>query len=417
MSVPLEIILSSAHSRLKKVSALPPLMRCARKLLFGDDKDRIIGTYDHLRSPFSNRLVTADQRLAALAHHSGVKAVLLCLDATMLPTVRTRNTSRGDQVGLAVFSRKMSARDYLFSERSRLLELQRPVDRLAIGSNEILCYVHDPIVTFLRTRARRTKREALHVADLMAARAHRIIAIYANEREAPVESHSGVEYLLSVRERLWTALGIGDCSRGISKVPISSLRPGISDVLQSMQAEAWFRRFMSSCEFCKMRLLDCTSDEGYTGSVYCEDGKQIFSIVNVSMRKVGPKRVYWDQICRMVRQGSAFPTTPLLYLIIHLCAGYPHFGNSHELNQAICGMIGIRERLDVDLTDGETNSTSVALIEMPLGVTDRRQRNVTMDALWYGFDNYRSVCDRAAFSGDTQLFAFGRDLPRLDSSL
>lgn len=407
-------LLHIAESRYMKAKRFTPLLPESRILLFGNEEDLILGTYDHLRSPFSNRLITADWRISELNFKLGVRVISLCLDVSLKPSDTVRGTRRGDQIGLSVFSKKLAAIDCIYKEHDKYLINRKSSMEISIKPESLRRYLFDPVVSFLRSSSGRTKKEILDTAELFNERASRVVALYdETAKKAENENISHSQGLLLIRGNMWNLMGLDNLEVNVRRILLSELLIKISDALVLMQRTPWFKKFIENCSARNLRLMERIDCEGnHIGSVYYKDADNGFIVLHNGKQQIIERGLNWTRVCTYVRDGLASPTTALLYLLFHIGAGYFHFGNSYKLNELLCQMIGISPRLEVNLTDDGANSTPVSTIRLPLGVSENQQKNITIDALWFESNHYRGLCEQAIRTGKAACdLVFGHDLP------
>lgn len=417
MSYPLQKFIDIAVSRYSLSRRSDPLIREVRKVLFDGYEDVIIGTYDHLRSPFSNRLVTSDIRFSSIAASIETRCVTLLLDMTMTPIKRRHRTARGDRIGVHVFSRDLARLDRLLTNPHQYLSFQTSLAPIRIGQIELIKYFRDPVVTHLLQGRGVRKRQAQRIAEVMTQRAEHVINAYCRTlQDCTSEETNASERLLAVRNRIWEMIGLNSYLSRIERIPISRFQKRIAQSLCMLEGFQWFRRFLKGSHKLDLRLLEYIDRNGCeNGSIYCSDGSNNFEIRHASPNRITKTVKGWDGICSLVDSSQAFPTTHLLYLLLHLAAGYPHFGNSYGMNNDLCEIMGISARPFLDITDDNVNSIDVDLITIPMGVTAMPQRNVTIDLIWYGIEAFRHKCINVAETGKSiGRYDFSEHLPDMN---
>lgn len=390
---------------------IEPLIPEARNILFDSNANIIIGTYEHLRTPFSSRLITGDARFSAIANSINIRCISFLLDMTMAPIDRYHKTARGDRTGLYVFSNKLSYLDHVISKPKQYISYKNTINNFNIGWREIKNHFHDPIISFLIEHHKYSKQKALFVAGEMSNRAHQIVEIYkstANENHLCVS-----DYLLSVRNKFWETLKIDEYTTRIEKLSVSTLNIKIAHTLLLFKDRPWFQRFLKNASIYKLPLMKYLSEDGYNlGLIYCDNKCEDFKILHPVTKKFICKIYGWDQLCETVAKRQSFPTTIILYFLFHIIAGYPHFGDSYDMNNLLCKILDISVKKNIDLTHDYTNSIPINEITIPMGVSKSVQKNITVDVLWYGFSHYKNICDNVIKSGKlTGKYTFGNDLP------
>ena len=189
----------------------------------------------------------------------------------------------------------------------------------------------------------------------------------------------------------------------------------ISAALHLIRGEIWFERFLENASMRGMPLLIYVSGEGRLGGVVCaEAGLRWFSILRDGGDAQSSRHENWDALCEMVQRGRAFPTTALIYVLFHLAAGVPHFGDAYGMNEQLYAMSGLSGRPMFELTEDGTNSIPVCSVSLPLGITYAEQRNVTIDLLWFGREEYRDLVRTVAQGGNPiGKFVLGCDFPHM----
>lgn len=414
MSYSLQKFIDIAVSRYNLARLADPLRLETRKVLFDSYEDVVIGTYDHLRSPFSNRLATADIRFASVAALIGARCITLLLDMTMAPIERRHGTARGDRIGVYVFSRDMARLDRLLTNAHQYLPFQAKLAPISIGQTELIKHFRDPVVTHLLQARGVRKQQAQRIAEVMTQRAELVINAYkCTLRECTHEGTNASEKLLAVRNRIWEMIGLDYYLSRIERIPISRFQKRIARSLCLLEGLQWFRQFLKGSHKLNLRLLEYINGDGCeNGSIYCSDGSNSFQILHATSNRIIKTIRGWSGLCSLIESGQAFPTTLLLYLLLHLVAGYPHFGNSYGMNNDLCEIMGISARPYLDITDDTVNSIDVDLITVPMGVTATPQRNVTMDVIWHGFQAFHHKCIKVAETGKSiGRYDFGEHLP------
>jgi len=412
ININLDEFIFNALDKYHKSIKNEPLIPDVRNILFNTNTNIIIGTYDHLRSPFSSRLITGDARFSALATILNMKCISLILDLTMAPIDCYHKTARGDRIGLFVFSKKLAFLDRIILNPHNYIPFNNTEININIGIPEIKKYFYDPIISYLLKNHKYNKQKVLFITEELTQRALQIVEIYNSVSKLEYKNIGG--YLLSVREKLWQKLNFDEHCDNIEQILISTMYKRIAHALLLFKGKSWFKSFLFNANMHNLPLFKYLDKNGHnSGVIYCGDKPEIFVVVHPVTKKFIREIKGWEQICEMIVKCQSFPTTIILYLLFHIVAGYPHFGNSHRMNEYLCKIINVPQNENIDLTNDYTNSFPIDEISVPMGVSSKVQKNVTVDLIFHGFTNYKIICNDVIRNGKMfGNYTFGYDLPK-----
>ena len=219
-----------------------------------------------------------------------------------------------------------------------------------IGMSEIKKYFYDPTISFLIKNHKYSKQKVLNTTEEIAHRAYQIVEIYKCASNLQYKNIGN--YLLSVRNKLWKTLNIDKYSDDIEQILISTMHKKIAHALLLFKGKPWFQKFLFNANMYKLPLLKYIDGNGNnSGLVYCGNKDELFIIVHPITKKFIWKINGWDKLCETIIMRQSFPTTIILYLLFHIIAGYPHFGNSYGMNEYLCKILDIPQNENIDLTE------------------------------------------------------------------
>jgi hypothetical protein len=388
--VPVDSFLAEAVARYSCNRADAPVIPSIRQAL-GLSDESILGTYDHLRTPFSSRLLVGDERFATLCRRTGARGVLLVLDCTMPPSTRSRGTHSGHTIGLSDFCRSECWLDAVTSDGSALYSYQ-PSTPLVAPSEDYWSRFCNACLNMLRNQAKIPRQTATRAADLACESARSIVSLYASAlSEARAHSENLAQALLRVRAGLRAASGL-DPMPGVDVILFSSVRGSIASALS-----CFVDRFGDSTRFWSLGPLFQRIDEsghlvGRYG--YRADTRRFHLHVN---GHCGCPLSH-EEVCRLVADGSVLPTTRMIYALLHLGGGVAHFGDACNMNRRLGITLGM-QRPAVDLTCDGSNSFPVGSVEIERRGHRTSLRNITADLVWQSRESYFRHIHTAVASG------------------
>jgi hypothetical protein len=373
----------------------------------------IVATYDHLRSPFSSRLVSADARLQALAQSVGARPVVLLLDATMTPLERFHGTAKGDRIGLPIFSQKLSAKERLVTDPSvYLFRLEKP-KAPSLTTHDVESGFKKSVATFLRNNKGVGRMAALQAAETMAIRAQGVIRCYREAlTSASAKGLSVPRAFLEARNALWRLLNLESYTSGLHFVLFSEMRMQFALALEAIAQRGYSIARLAGASNGSVKLMECVGGDGtHRGSICYDRCADSFRVQCSAPQPAMGRPINLRDLHQMVADGSAIPSTRVIYAVYHLLGGIPHYGNSYDLNPVTAGLLGV-SRPDVDVSPDGDNSIPIGEIVIRSQQFAWTHKHLTMDALWFGGERYRRIVARVVETGTPAFnFDFGLDLP------
>lgn len=352
----------------------------------------VIGTYDHLRSPISNRILSGDERFSRLCSHLGAHAVLLVLDCTMVPSSRPRNTHVGFTMGFSDFFAQWSPEDALDVDPKCYFSFQaaRPLPTLPTLFWD---RVRDALVNLQRRDGGAPRDGAFRMATRMVLRGQRVASLYSAAFSAAyADDESVAKALLNLRSRIRAYTGMCELPDGLRIVLYSNVRQRIACAL-----EHFMRRFGRKHAFWSaFKQFTGVSPCGRCLGTYVYDPARCEFVLPRSESEKVP--IGFVSMPSQIAKGTAAPTTSLLYALLHLAGGIPHFGDSHDMNSRLGAVLGVL-RPAVDITPDGTNSVTVGTITANVGGRETELRNVSSDLMWYEPSHYGELVERTIASG------------------
>ena len=403
-TIPIDALLADAQSRFLFNQEELPAVPAIREEL-GLTAESIVGTYDHLRTPFSNRLIVGDERFAELCRRTGARGVLLVMDCTMPPSTRSRGTHTGHKIGLSDFYHCENWSDAVTADGTAFFSYQ-PARALVLPSEDYWARFRNACVNMLRNQANIPRQVAIGAADSSCERARSVASLYAScFNDAEARSENQAQALLRVRKRLRAFCGLEPEAR-VQVVLFSSMRCRIAAALSYFAV--CFKgatRFWSFAP--PFRHID---PSGHTVGHYeymASSGR--FHLHG--KRHCNCLLSHLD-LCQLVADGSAVPTTHMIYALLHLGGGVAHFGNSCGMNRSLGIALGVH-RPAVDLTHDDSNSYPVGSVEIWRRGDRTFLRNITADLLWQSRECYLRRIQNAVASGNSDFLltvanAFGQ---------
>lgn len=344
------------------------------------DDAQVLGTYDHLRSPFANRLAAGDLRFAHLLASLDVPGTSLLLDILAAPGQRRSGCSRGLASGLGLFSRRLDSLDWLGSP-SVFVHRQAGVRTSMLDEDTIRTKVGEASLTMLRELGV-NRVCAIRAAASIRNRAETLAGVYRAVHGMPA-----TEALIRLRKGVFSLIGLPPPA--FKQIPLSGLLPLFADAIEAAAADG--------CDLTRVPLSSLTA----TG---------LFAWLSESGRKVGtvvPERlggflvlgrtcfrISFEQLLRALADGLAVPSTLVVYALLHRLGGYPSFGDSHALDRALHGWPGL-PRNSLALTPDGVSTPTVGLIR----VRNRVHRHLNVDLLVHSNTTLRESICSAALTG------------------
>lgn len=402
--IPFDAFLAGALTRYSCNRADAPAIPAIRKEL-GLSDESILGTYDHLRTPFSSRLLVGDERFAALCKRTGTKGLLLVLDCTMPPSTRSRGTHAGHTIGLSDFYRSEYWSDAVTPDGSALFSYQSTAAFVA-PSEDYWSRFCNSFVNMLRNQARIPRQAATRAADGACESARSIVSLYASAlSDARAHSESLAQALLRVRARLRAASGL-EPMPGIDVMLFSSVRGRFARALS-----CFAERFSKATRFWSLGPVFQRVDRaGHLVGRYEYGANTGRFHLHVNGHCECP--LSHEEVCQLVADGSVVPTTRMIYALLHLGGGIAHFGDACGMNRRLGTALGVR-RPAVDLTCDGTNSFPVGSVEIERRGHLTSLRNITADLVWQSRESYLRHIRAAVGSGKSEFLltaanAFGQ---------
>ena len=379
------------------VSAIP--------FALGFSEYTIVGTYDHLRSPFSNRILVGDERFSRLCRETGTQGVLLVLDCTMLPASRCRGTHVGHTIGLCDFSSRDELLDKISADGMAYFSYQRASPLTAL-SDKFWCRFKDVFANLLRRDTKLPRKRALSLSNVILSRAHLLESLYLTAfSEASRVDDSVAHALLRARGKVRQHCGLKDVPEDISIVLYSDFRRAIASAIEHLLEHLGIsHRFWSACT----HFMCVNSDGQCCGKYEYETGTNKFFLSTGDQRE---QLVTHDDMLARLAEGTAVPTTPMMYALLHLAGGIAHYGDSCGMNSWLSSVLDISQPC-VDITRDGSNSFPVGTIAVRVRKHNVLLRNVSADLLWHTPSTYRKYIDWAVLTGLPAFsLNFAEDIP------
>jgi len=400
----LSLFIEEADRRFVSNFEQPPVVPSIREAL-GFDNNTIIGTYDHLRTPFSNRILSADERFSKLCTSIEASGVLFILDCTMPPAWRYRGTHIGYTMGLSDLLGPRPTGDEITVDPKSFFSFQ-PILKLPVLSTKWWNRFYTAIVNLLRCNITLPRRKALNIASAICARGHILESIYYKAfSKACVNDESIASALMNVRAKLRNYCGLKEKADGIQVVLYSDIRNKLA-----MALEHFLRKMSISHDFWSRCTQFFSVDSlGHYQGVYKYNsisGKFLHT-VNSNIYS----EIKYTDMPTKVATGCVVMTTQMLYVLLHLAGGIPHYGNSYDMYKNLSKLVKI-SRPYVDITRDGTNSVTIGSICADLPKRRIILRNTTADILWYKPDNYIRLINSTVLNGQTSFNVnFNTDIP------
>lgn len=382
-----------------------PLFIPAIKDALGFDETTIIGTYDHLRSPFSNRLLSGDERFSRLCSHIGANGILFILDCTMPPAYRCRDTHIGFTMGLSDFLKRGQIEDAVTIAPKTYFPFQ-PALPLSTMSLAFWDRLYNAIVNLLRRYTKLERKIALRLARNMLSRARALESIYLSAfSEAHAQEENVAKALLRVRKKLRYHCGMDETPQGVRIILYSDIRDKVASALEHFISRVDMSHdFWSTC-----KQFSYVDSEGYCRGAYKYDSvAEVFVLKSGGNSKLAMRP---GDIPGRVAAGTAVPTTNMLYALLHLAGGIPHYGNACGMNTALSRVLAI-SRPNVDITRDGENSITIGTIGAIVRKRKVVLRNMTADLIWFARSTYRRLVQETVTSGQASFCVdFATDMP------
>jgi hypothetical protein len=262
------------------------------------------------------------------------------------------------------------------------------------------------VTNLLRRDAKLSRQRSLALSRAFCQRGQCLESIYIEGfSEAARLNEDAAHGLMRVRGKLRAHCGLTETPPGIKLVLYSEIRHAVASSLEHFITHIGpSHDFWSACTpfLCVDGAGRCCGRYKYDGGMR-EFRREAFSA------PAAP--VEFRTIVARVAAGTAVPTTPTLYALLHLAGGISHYGNSCSMNQWLAAVLGI-SRPYVDITQDGTNSFAVGTIEARVRRRQLVLRNVSADLLWHCPNTYRRHIDEAVSTGrPAYSHSFARDVP------
>lgn len=345
----------------------------------------VIGTYDHLRTPFANRLCAGDLRFNKFLEHEGRpqgRGVLLLLDVLQPPEARPYGSLRGLASGLGIFSPTFTQLDSLGSPK-KYLHRQPRLRSSVLSESLVARRVAGAAFSWMRNQGV-PRSQAKRSSTVLERRAQEIAAIYRD-----VDGMESRRAIQEVRRCLWKRIGLDDPR--FRTVLLSDILGTLAVALDTAASEG----------FDLTKVPRETLGDGSLFVVLHPDGTRDGFVVptNRSLRIVGTqgraeRAIRFSDLLRQLERGLAVPTTVLLFAVLHRLAQYPAFGDSHDLDQRVRAWPGIAGHTTT-VTREATSTPNLGLVR----VGDKKYRHVTVDLLVHAPEDLLVHARRTAESG------------------